>query len=372
MASRTFPESCRCFWIGCGVTLCLALVWPLAALIWAGPRQDAWRWIVGSTSWGFFPVFILPIVVGTFLALMPLSFFLPRRFGGERGAASYSALIVLVAVAAIFAVCDGYQGGLFPVYLQNAKERAQAYKYAYALRAKIIEKSGVERDNYLRGLTNDTEALKYMAILGLTKAQHQASFIAIVEKSPKNVWENGNIVGRISIVWNFLVAVFFAFCLWMVGLIAARARYLPDEFRKDHLIVAMALLSLFFPARLFGTWYAHHFIPCENRANSDMLLVLFVIFAIATVFLGFIWFGKLKYGTRAIAIGVPFINCAVMAAKAYKLAWLPSIFEGITGTQPIYILLVCVAFLFLEGVAVCNLLNDRCPERQPCITCPGM
>src|SRR5438067_1177371 len=120
-------KTCRCFWIGYAITLVCVAIWPLLALFTISPFSDAARWTLHSTTFFFYHLFLLPIVVGLFVSAIRRETFVPFSESRLWNCLSYLLLFLFFCLMTLLVYLDAVNPGLQPIYLANATDRAKAF-----------------------------------------------------------------------------------------------------------------------------------------------------------------------------------------------------------------------------------------------------
>jgi hypothetical protein len=309
-------EACNCVFRGAAWTAGVALVWPVLALCFSGPWPDSGRWVIHSATWGFDHLCILPFAVGLFAAAVNRDVFRLAAWDRVRRRRAYALLLLFAAVAVGLAVYDANQPSLQPVYLKDG-ERDRAYAFE-----RVARQEGIDQAEKISGVTKD----EYLRLVGGEQG------------STRTILNAGNVLGVVSFILNVLFGLFLAVFFWVlvVGQFGGAATW------YDELLLSFALLGLWFPCRVYASWYIHHFVSANWLETYQLFAVLVIVYLAAG---GFFLLRRLRDAeqpSRVIAVGllvVPVVLAAVkvvkpeffgqVAAAVEHLGWLPALAIGL-------------------------------------------
>lgn len=238
----------------------ISLTYFVVGLFASGPLGEAIRWFFHNATFSIFHHSGFAVAVGLFAATARNLFkFEAVSTLANRAYRSFVAglLVILIAAALGIALLDAAtHGGLLPPYLPD-DSRANAY----ALEGKTRGNKGVE--------LLPAELETYKNLIGWT-----------TEPQLVRLWD-GNSLALISVAIDCLFGSFVAIFFWYVAVASVRTYLGIENHRGGTLGAIFACLCLWFPLRIYATWYERYLF--EERwlagysALNFMLLLFFVV-----------------------------------------------------------------------------------------------
>jgi hypothetical protein len=316
-----------CFWSAFAVALILGMIWPCFALYYARPVPDALRWIAHSTSWGFFSVFVMPIGAGLLATGVDSDVLRLRQWSRTARFFFWLLLVLFVILAVQIAIEDAERPGTLPVYIEDRKAREDAYCLEKSLR---------------RVPSGDRPAAMVQDYKNLIGAQNRAL--------PPVV----NPLAYASFVLNVLyglVAVFLAWYLFVIGYSKVVRGIIVPSF--DRVILSFACFGLWFPCRVYGSWYAEHFYNENGLLEYRGLFVLAAAFAITAIVVSLLRFKDTALGAKVVALMLFFAPLATAVASLFDLNSLKRLATSVESLTAIDMLAIGTVTALLLGLIVC-------------------
>lgn len=351
----------RRFWFVYAATLLLGSAWPICAVASAGPLPDALTWIAHSATWGFFGVFIMPIAAALFASGLDSEIILLRKWSGAYQFWLGAALpLFFIALASGIGKNDADRPGTLPVYLGDKASRIRAYDIAKSLR-----KASMARRDASSG-ADYRAALRCLLVGGLRDAETQRrvkEYEGLIKADRPLPFRKANLLALVSIALNaalVAVAVFLAWYLFAMGYTKVVHGYSSPGFNR--VLLAFACFGLWFPCRVYASWWAEHLYKQHVFADYQAFFALGAAFAIATIVLALLRFNDSAAGAKVISLGLffaPLVTAGIGLLSPQRLVDAARAIEPLT---PIHVAAIGSIVALLLGMIVCAVTIDVVPN----------
>jgi hypothetical protein len=319
------------FWWGFAIALFLGLTWPITALYCSGVNPNTFRWIAHCATWGFFHIFILPIAAG--LLLSSVDWKVVRMVDWTRSyrCLQWALLGVLAIVMVIIVSLDDNRNetGLMPLYMADPGKQIKAYEMESKLRSQDPR------------LKEDKDAYK-----------------DVIGAGPEKTKPTSNGVSRLSTVLNLLyglgtvLVVWYLFVLGYTTIVQNPAR----QPLLDRMVLAIACIGLWFPCRVYATWYEEHIYRDHWLTGYNAFFVMAAVYLITGIVLGLLRFRDAALGAKVVSLGLFFTPVVTGVAGVVNPSRLEAFAEAVQWLSPVHFLAVGIVTMLLLGLVVCAVI----------------
>ena len=293
------PAVTRFFW-GFGATFLVSLLWPLSLLIWL--PEYASLWIQNNPTFTLIHLTFFSGAIGLFASVLDLDQL--RRLPGPLLASVLALLVGFVVIVSGLAYNDLVYREL-SIYQQSP----HATEVQEGLR-KMWKEKGQDTDEYKKLL----EEYK-----GLVKPPD--SFGSVLQRCTP--------VAFVTLLMNWGFGVFWATYMWYIfvlGVLWALGYAKLNRLKDPRLVVTLAMITTWFPARLYGDWWQHCFVPGNaGMANPILAANLIIVVLILLLLVFYRVIHVLRFRVQAFTyfvFGLTLLVCLLMA-----LGWTEPIFN---------------------------------------------
>ncbi len=299
------PAVARFFW-GFGPSFLVSLLWPLSLVIWL--PQYASLWIQNNPTFTLIHLTFISGAVGLFASIVSLEPFRPLPMFVRFLFFGVLAVFVLVVTGfvyedLVYRDVSAYQQK--PEATKAQEDLRQYWKDHEQELSQLWKQKKPGSPEYARKLADFKE-----------KTKPPGSFTEVRKRITP--------VAYVTLLMNWGFGVFVATYFWYIaslGVLFFFKRVNKDWLTDPRLVVALAMVATWFPARLYGDWWQHCFLPpsTAEAANPVFNATLIIAFLVLLLLIYYQVIGVLNFAPKAFTFFVFGLIAVVVVLSALNL-----------------------------------------------------